>query len=80
MLTLQQTEIMAAYLLKTAWWGQGLCEILFGFWDKCEFIYTHYHLKIQTNLKKELDKKPVAIFSIYGRNGIITKPSFKILP
>ena len=30
----------------------------------------HYHLEVQANPQKKLDKKPDAIFSIYGRNGI----------
>ena len=34
------------------------------------FVTIHYHLEVQGNPKK-CKKKPNAIFSIYGRNGII---------
>ena len=42
-------------------------------WDELMVEYTlglHYHLEVQANSKK-MAQKTDAIFSIYGRNGII---------
>ena len=39
---------------------------------------SHYHLEVQANPQK-MAQKTYAIFSIYGRNGIIPWPFFKIL-
>ena len=63
-------------------WEENECAIVFDEEDcgegKIYSIYfvilstfIHYHLQVQANLKKIVQKKGDANFSIYGRNGIM---------